>query len=138
MASTVEAVQARIRELLREAGYPFQEEKGLVRVDRGSCAVFVRVEAWKERYTLVELLSPVLRGVTRTEGLLEALNDQNQKLYFGKAYLRKDEVWLAHNLLGDRLDREELIACVGMLAVVADHLDDELKDRYGGQRWSDA
>jgi hypothetical protein len=46
-------------------------------------------------------------------------------------------VWLAHNLLGDRLDREELIASVGMLAVVADHLDDELKDRYGGQRWTD-
>jgi hypothetical protein len=137
MASTVEAVQVRIRELLQEAGYPFVEDQGLVRVDRGSSAVFLRVVAWKDRYTLVELLSPVVRGVVRTEGLLEALNEQNQKLYFGKAYLRKDEVWLAHNLLGDRLDREELIASVGMLAVVADHLDDELKGRFGGQRWTD-
>ena len=48
------------------------------------------------------------------------------------------KVWIAHNLLGDHLDSDELIASVGMMAVVADHLDDELKARFGGQRWREA
>jgi hypothetical protein len=75
--------------------------------------------------------------VELTEPLLRRLNELNETLYFGKAYWRSSEVWLAHNLLGDTLDSEELIASVGLMAVVADRLDDELKKNFGGRRWRD-
>ena len=138
MTSRLDGVQERIEAILSAAGYPFTVgEDGRACVERGSCAVFISAHEWQDRYTIVELVSPVLSGIGKSEGLLEKLNELNEKLYFGKAYWRNDEVWLAHNLLGDRLDNEELIASVGMIAVASDHLDDELKKRFGGKRWKE-
>jgi hypothetical protein len=137
MADHTEKVQKRIEEILSAAGYPYTVEDGRARVEYGSTAVFISAHQWQERYTIVELVAPVLQEVPASPALLERLNEQNEKLYFGKAYWRNDEVWLAHNLLGDRLDNEELIASVGILAVVADHLDDELKKKFGGRRFKE-
>lgn len=137
MADHTEKVQKRIEEILSAAGYPYTVEEGRARVEYGSTAVFISAHQWQERYTIVELVAPVLQEVPASPALLERLNEQNEKLYFGKAYWRNDEVWLAHNLLGDRLDNEELIASVGILAVVADHLDDELKKKFGGRRFKE-
>ena len=137
MADHTEKVQKRIEEILSAAGYPYTVEDGRARVEYGSTAVFISAHQWQERYTIVELVAPVLQEVPDSPALLERLNEQNEKLYFGKAYWRNDEVWLAHNLLGDRLDNEELIASVGILAVVADHLDDELKKKFGGRRFKE-
>lgn len=138
MATQVNEVEQRVKEILKGAAIPFVEEDGKCRVERGSTAVFVSAHAWQDRYTIVELVCPVLNGVEETEALLKRLNELNEKLYFGKAYWRSNEVWIAHNLLGDHLDSDELIASVGMMAVVADHLDDELKARFGGKRWREA
>lgn len=137
MADHTEKVQKRIEEILSAAGYPYTVEDGRARVEYGSTAVFISAHQWQERYTIVELVAPVLQEVPASAALLKRLNEQNEKLYFGKAYWRNDEVWLAHNLLGDRLDNEELIASVGILAVVADHLDDELKKKFGGRRFKE-
>ncbi len=138
MATKVEEVQQRIEEILAAAGYPHVVEGGRVRVERGSSAVFIAAHEWQERFVIIELVSPVLDGVAQSDGLMQKINALNEKLYFGKVYWRSDEVWLAHNLLGDHLDSDELIASVGMLAVVADRIDDELQKRFGGRRWRDA
>ena len=137
MADHTEKVQKRIEEILSAAGYPYTVEDGRARVEYGSTAVFISAHQWQERYTIVELVAPVLQEVPASPALLERLNEQNEKLYFGKAYWRNDEVWLAHNLLGDHLDASELVSCVGMMAVVADRIDDELQKRFGGKRFSD-
>ena len=138
MATPVSQVEQRVVEILKGAGYPFVQEEGRCRVERGSTAVFVSAHSWQDRYTIIELVCPVLNNVDVSEELMKRLNELNEKLYFGKAYWRNKEVWIAHNLLGDHLDSDELIACVGMMAVVADHLDDELKARFGGQRWRES
>lgn len=133
-----ETVHQRIGEILAASGYPFTtDDDGRYRVSRGSSAVFIRAHEWQERFVMVELVCPVLDEVELSEGLLEKLNALNEKLYFGKAYWRAREVWLAHNLLGDHLDASELVSCVGMMAVVADRIDDELQKRFGGKRFSD-
>lgn len=137
MSTRVEDVQKRIEEILRASGYPFALEEDRVRVDRGSTAVFIEAHEWQERYTMVELLCPVLAEVPKSEALLSRLNELNEKLYFGKGYWRNDVVWFAHNLLGDKLDSEELIASVGMIAVAADRLDDEFKKQFGGRRFKE-
>lgn len=136
--SKTETVRQRIGEILTASGYPFTTEAGgRYRVERGSSAVFLQAHEWQERFVIVELVSPVLDAVERSAELLEKLNALNEKLYFGKAYWRDGEVWLAHNLLGDHLDANELVSCVGMMAVVADKIDDELQRRFGGKRFSD-
>lgn len=135
--SRVTEVQQRIDEILTASGYPFRREEQRFRIERGTTAVFVSAHDWRDTHTLVELLCPVLHEVPCSEALLQRLNELNETLYFGKAYWRDDTVWIAHNLLGDDLDSGELIASVGLVAVVADKLDDELKGRFGGKRWRD-
>ena len=135
MSSKVEEVQGRVVEILSSSGYPYVVDGARVRVERGSSAVFISTHEWQERFVVIELLSPVLDGIPMSAALMEKLNALNEKLWFGKVYWRSEEVWLAHNLLGDRLDSEELLASVGTLAVVADRIDDELQKRFGGRRW---
>lgn len=137
MATKTEEVQARIEEILAASGYPYAVEDGRARIERGSTAVFIAAREWQDRHVIVELVCPMLGDVDRSAELLDKLNELNAGLYVGKAYWRNREVWLAHNLLGDFLDAEELLASVGMMAVVADKIDDELQQRYGGRRWRD-
>ena len=43
-----------------------------------------------------------------------------------------------HALLGDNLDPAELANAVVNVALTADGLDDEVVERFGGKRYSDA
>ena len=49
----------------------------------------------------------------------------------------KFTLWLTHSLLGDYLDIEELKSAVATMANTADRLDDELKAKFGGERYDD-
>jgi hypothetical protein len=138
MATNVQELRTTIETFLTEANIPFRERGDRVSVRRGSSAVFLRAANWADSHTVVELLSPVLTDIEKTPALLEKLNEINMALYFGKAYWHDKSVWIAHNLLGDHVDRDELIAAVGMIGTVADKLDDDLKARFGGTRWIDS
>lgn len=138
MAQTVDELRAKIESYLTEANVPYRDRGPRISVRRGSSAVFIRPNTWSEQHTVVELLSPVLAELDESPKLLSRLNDINMGLYFGKAYWHDRGVWIAHNLLGDHVDREELLASVGVLATVADRLDDDLKVEFGGTRWIDS
>lgn len=138
MPTTVDELRKTIEEYLTEANVPFRDRGNRISVRRGSSAVFIKPTAWTGGHTVVELLSPVLTDVALSQALLEKLNELNMSLYFGKAYWHDRGVWIAHNLLGDHVDRDELLASVGMVVTVADKLDDELKDQFGGTRWIDS
>lgn len=135
--ATVEEVHNHIVAILTEADISFTLKAERLCIKQGSAAVFIRAEAWLNNHVIVELLCPVLKDIERPANLLEKLNDLNRGLFFGKAYTHDKGVWLAHNLLGDHLDPEELIATVGLLARVADKLDDDLKGTFGGKRFSE-
>jgi hypothetical protein len=133
--ASVEEVHQHIIDILDEANVSYDVHNGRIRIVNGSAAVFIKVESWINNHTVVELVCPVLKGVERTPALLEKLDRLNFGLFFGKAYTHDSGVWIAHNLLGDHLDPEELLASVGLMARVADKLDDELKGEFGGQRY---
>ena len=133
--ASVEEVHQHIIDILNEANVSYEVNKGRIRIVQGSAAVFIKVESWINNHAVVELVCPVLKGVERSAALLEKLDHLNFGLFFGKAYTHDGGVWIAHNLLGDHLDPEELLAAVGLIARVADKLDDELKGEFGGQRY---
>lgn len=138
MPTTVAELRATIEGYLHEGNIPFRDRGHRLSVRRGSSAVFIKPAKWGDEHTVVELLSPVLTDIERSPELLEKLNELNMALYFGKAYWHDRSVWIAHNLLGDHIDRDELVAAVGMIGTVADKLDDDLKARFGGTRWIDS
>jgi hypothetical protein len=138
MSSTVESLRETLEQFLTDANIPFRDRGERLSVRRGSTAVFIRPKRLADEHTVVELLCPVLSDVPVSEALLLRLNEVNMSLYFGKAYWHERAIWLAHNLLGDRVDSGELLAALGLLATVADRLDDDLQESFGGTRWIDS
>lgn len=137
MSQSLAELRTEVEEYLTEAGVAFKHRGERLSIQRGSTAVFLKPTEWAGKHTMVELLCPVLSHIDCTPELLERVNQLNASLYFGKAYWHDHTLWLAHNLLGDHLDPGELLAASGMIATVADKLDDELKPTFGGRRWVD-
>jgi hypothetical protein len=134
---TVEKVHQQVVQVLTDAKVPFGEKAGRVYIRQGSAAVFIKVTSWLDEHTSVELVCPVLRDVALRPALFEKLDQINKGLFFGKVYTHDGGVWLGHNLLGDRLDAEELLSAVGLMSRAADRIDDELKAEFGGTRFSE-
>jgi hypothetical protein len=64
----------------------------------------------------------------------------NHTLGFGAfSYDRSNRsVWLRHTLLGTTLDGPELQSAVAAVATTAAHLDDHIRDRFGGRTFQEA
>jgi len=91
------------------------------------------------RQALVTVRSPVLRDIpdlTDRHAILGRLNDLNVASHFGKwaYYEEQGLIGLEYDLLGDDLQDEELLTALTTLARSADHVDDRLKDEFGGLR----
>jgi hypothetical protein len=111
----------------------------------GSAFVYIDPAEWGESQTVVSLRSYVLEEVDidkpGREPLLVELNRLNAEHGFGKFYLDEESrmIVLEHHLLGDDLDREELLTALYAIGSMADRLDDEVREKLGtGQRARDA
>ncbi|GAA3028664.1 hypothetical protein GCM10010528_07930 [Gordonia defluvii] len=141
--ANLDAVKVKVQQMLSTNLNNVQLTKnGGFNVRHGSSRVFVEVEEWAEKYTLVKVEVPVLFDVPRSPELYEYIAFHAGQFVFGTLFLRADDedarevsVVLEHNVLGDYLDEPELMEAVLMLAYVADQIDDELKARFGGERF---
>jgi hypothetical protein len=107
-------------------------------VRRGSARVFVRPLEQAGR-TFVRISSVSNVGVSVDGGLTRFLATENSTLAFGKFSLNEEAsaVHVAHTLLGDFLNRDELAIAVGAVAEIADRYDDEIKQRFGGRLFTE-
>lgn len=135
-----EKTERYLKDLL--SSFEVASDRYLVR--NGSTALQVHPVQWGEDSTILRVIAMVLRNVKRdgNEKMFEEFSTLNDHFLFGKLYWSPDKdgvgtIYLEHNLLGDFLDLEELKHSLFGLAISADKLDDELKSRYGGERWSD-
>jgi hypothetical protein len=122
----------RVEEALRAfLGLPelIRDADGDIPVRVGSALIYVRAVSGTP--PLVQLFSPVLDDVELTLPLLEALNDINQRILFGRIFWGHRGVVVAMELTGVGLTNAQVaFACV-QLGNLADHLDDELAARFG-------
>ena len=110
----------------------------------GSARIFVRL---RERQlkgdstsALVDVFAPVLLDVKPSPELWEYVAKNTDNWIFGHLSAEPTDdgtvtLILSHRLLGDYLDPEELKTAVGGIAVSADEVDDELRQRFGGRRF---
>ena len=102
---------------------------GDIPVRVGSALMYVRAVAGTP--PLIQLFAPVLDGADLTIPLLETLNDINRRILFGRVFWSHRGVIVAMELTGVGLTNEQVaFACV-QLGNMADHLDNELADRFG-------
>ena len=74
----------------------------------------------------------LLRGVKKSQKLLEALNDTNADCPFAKVYWREEGVVLRLDLLAESLEDAQMRLACGIISRLADELDTTLKKRFHG------
>ncbi|NDJ54307.1 MAG: YbjN domain-containing protein [Chloroflexi bacterium] len=136
----LEALKTKVQGFLTEAGVTFEvRPDGSFGLRQGSTFVIVQPLQWNER-TLVRVFAPVALECTNLNpGAAMYLAEQNAKLIFGKFSLDTEEssVWYEHALLGDFLDKDELITAVMAVALTTDQYDEQIATITGGKRVAD-
>ena len=106
-----------------------RDADGDIPVRVGSALMFVR--AVPGTPPLVQLFAHVLDDADLTLPLLEAVNDINRRILFGRVFWAHRVVVVAMEITGVGLTPEQVsFACV-QLGTLADHLDNELAARFG-------
>ena len=110
-----------------------RDADGDIPVRVGSALMFVR--AVPGTPPLVQLFAHVLDDVDLTLPLLEAINDINRRILFGRIFWAHRAVVVAMEITGVGLEPEQVsFACV-QLGSLADHLDNELSERFRSSDW---
>jgi hypothetical protein len=123
-------VEQTLREVLHVAELKY-DEHGDIPIRFGSALVFVRLMGGET--PKVQVFSPLLWEVSSTSGLVEALNDINTRLSFGRVFWDGERVIAAIDLPAPGLSGEYVALACFEIGSLADHFDEELVERFGGK-----
>lgn len=134
---SVDDVKAKVQRILTE-------EFGTVSIDRdgdfsvtyGSAMAFITF-ADLEQFVVVEIAAYVLSDVPVTPELLRYAALEGGHVFGHMSVLVDDggdtgTLVFSHTLLGDFLDKDELLLALEWVAGTADDVDDELQAQFGG------
>jgi hypothetical protein len=107
-----------------------------------SARLFIRVQDWTEDKTIVRVFSPMLLDVPVTQQLKDYVALEGGNYVFGAVSMQvqedKAQLMFSHTILGDYLDEEELLTSCKAVGATAEHLDDKLKEQFGGRRFHES
>ena len=117
---------------------------GEIAVTNGSATLFINShDSYGVRGILVTMNSPLVHKLSMTNELLRWVAVEGHAHDIGGIYVVPSgdtgscEVWLGHSVVGHDLDSGGILATVYRMLVLADDLDDKIRDRFGGTRFSD-
>ncbi|GAA3201244.1 T3SS (YopN, CesT) and YbjN peptide-binding chaperone 1 [Actinocorallia longicatena] len=100
-------------------------------VGSGSAIVYLRV---LDEPPLIDLISPLVRDVGFDPELHEALGAITRRMLIGRVYCTDRTIWASCPVLARPFQPEHLMIALSLMTGLADDLDDELADRFGGMR----
>jgi hypothetical protein len=101
----------------------------------GTAIVYTWIRPWGDDDAVVDCRAYVVSGAQRTLALTTFLLDENARMRFGAFAIDADgEIVFRHSIVGSTCDKGELEASVGAVAQTADEYDDQIVQRWGGQR----
>ena len=113
-------------------------ERPFFRVRHGSAIVNVQIQPWGDEEAAILCRAWVIQKAEITPDLMYFLLRKNEGMRFGAFGLDDDnDIFFEHSILGSTCDLEEFRASLKAVAVIADGLDDEIKDQWGGLRATD-
>ncbi len=137
---TVEEVHGKVQRLLQANLDRVEIDKDNDFVVRHeSAVVYVSVdEGFGDDGTIVRVFCPLVLNVPITFDLCRWISIEGQDFKIGSVILVPKEdgtsgaVYFRNALIGDDLDESELMGAVYAVAFTSDRLDNEIKDRFGG------
>lgn len=141
MANDIEATRAKIRRYLDRLvdDYEITSDHAFT-FQRGSTRTFVEVVPHGRDNTVVHVWAFVATAVRPSPALYQFL--VRYESTFGHLALADDDddgavITFNHSLLGEHLDWDEFNWVASTVTLVADELDDELVETFGGRRYQD-
>jgi hypothetical protein len=142
VAQQVEAVREKVERYVEDLVGPFEVDQwDQLHFRWGSAHVFVQCLPYGDDGSVVFITIPLLARLSSDPELFRHVALHADDWHFGHLSLtqNKDDnrlkLWLTHSLLGDYLDVEELKTALAAMGKIADGLDDELKAKFGGDRY---
>ena len=129
-------IQKWLRELYGETLDSFDNENFGVGI--GSAYILVFVRPWGSDDCVIDIVSRVITDIDLTPDLMKFLLLTNKEIPFGVFCILPDpetrDIWLSENLVGSTCTKEELRISMNVVGRVADDYDDEIRNKWGGQR----
>src|SRR5262249_41524931 len=124
-----------MRELFAGAEMHVGQNTPVIGVVRGSAYAEVSVWPWGKEDAVINTRAWVVTRVTITPDLMKYLLQENYTMRFGAFGIDdRGDILLQHTIVGSTCDREELQASELAVGSQADHYDDLIIQRWGGQR----
>ncbi len=101
----------------------------------GSAFVQVGVIPWGDDDATITTRSYVVTGAEITPDLMHFLLRENDKMRFGAFGIDQDgDIFFEHTIVGSSCDKEELKSSILAVVYTADQYDDQIIQKWGGQR----
>ncbi|MCS6860786.1 MAG: YbjN domain-containing protein [Abditibacteriales bacterium] len=101
----------------------------------GSAVAQVVVYPWGDDDAVLCTRAYVVTGAELTPDLMYFLLRENADMRFGAFGVDSDDdIFFEHTIVGSTCDKNELKASVMTVVMIADHYDDQIVARWGGQR----
>lgn len=108
-------------------------------VSFGSARVYIFVRPFGDSECTIHFWTSLIDEVDISTDLLEYLLIENNSLPFGGFGIGETDdsgeyIILEENIVGSSTTKDELRLTIGLLGRMADHYDDEIKNKWGGRR----
>jgi phage gpG-like protein len=98
----------------------------------GSTVLEISIEPYEEDDAVVEILAFVVQDVDASFDLMRELLQINSEVSLGAFSVVGRDVFFSHSFLGRRLQGEQLIASLEIVASISDEYDEQIVQKYGG------
>lgn len=140
-SAAVAALREKLDGYLRDPAMNVRvDDEGDFMVTYGRGVTWIRPVPWTEGRTLARVWSITNVGMPVDGELTKFLLTANAKIPFGGFRLDPSvpAVMLVHSLLGEYLNRNELLTAVAAVATVANQYGPEIKARFGGKLFTES
>ena len=132
--SDLASLQQRLQDLLEEIFEPpvekVEDSDGYY-FTYGSAGIIVTIRETEDGLPVVKVFSPILADAQKSVEMLDALNEMNSGMDFGRAYFLNGYVWAADSLVAETVDRQELEQAMSEVARWADGVDEAFAQAFG-------
>ena len=129
-----ELIKPWVKDLFGDDVYE-KAEAPVLGVKHGSAFAQVGVFPWGEDDAVITTRAYVVSGAELTAELMRYLLHENAGMQFGGFGVDRDgDIVFEHSILGSTCDQKELQSSLAAVAQTADDYDDQIVERWGGER----
>jgi hypothetical protein len=101
--------------------------------------VFIEFAPWGKEDSVVNIVAVVLEQLEGdvSPKALERINKLNCDGFFGKFCLYDTVIRVEYDMLASRMQADELMTALSVIATTADDNDEELQKELGGKTWEE-